>query len=76
MLPTAGFRFIDTAMLVDQRSCDFKFSKKNEPFGQRQFTKDLGFRGIVQAEALPRLQLGSGLVGDRGRDAERLVQRG
>ena len=44
--------------------------------GQRQFTKDLGFRGIEQAEALPRLHLGSSLVGSRGGDAERLVQRG
>jgi hypothetical protein len=43
---------------------------------QRQFTKDLGFRGIEQAEALPRLHLGSSLVGSRGGDAERLVQRG
>ena len=41
--------------------------------GQRQFTKDLGFRGIEQAEVLPRLHLGSSLVGSRGGDAERLV---
>jgi hypothetical protein len=40
---------------------------------QRQFTKDLGFRGIEQAEVLPRLHLGSSLVGSRGGDAERLV---
>ena len=45
-------------------------------FDQRQFTKDLGFRGIGQADALRRLQLGSSLVGSRGRDAERPVQRG
>jgi hypothetical protein len=42
-------------------------------FWQRQFTKDLGFRGIEQAEVLPRLHLGSSLVGSRGGDAERLV---
>ena len=43
---------------------------------QRQSTKDLGFRGIKPVEALLRLHLGSGLVGGRGGDAERLVQRG
>ena len=43
---------------------------------QRQFTKDLGFRGIGQADALPRLHLGSSLVESRGGDGERLVQRG
>ena len=43
---------------------------------QRQFTKDLGFRGVGRADALPRLHLGSSLVGSRGGDAERLVQRG
>jgi len=43
---------------------------------QRQFTKDLGFRGIGQAGALPRLQLGCSLLGSGGRDAGRLMQRG
>jgi len=46
------------------------------PAAQRQFTKDLGFRGIGQADPLPRLQLGCGLAGSRGGEAERLVQRG
>jgi hypothetical protein len=50
-----------------------KFNMGGTGVLQRQFTKDLGFRGIEQAEVLPRLHLGSSLVGSRGGDAERLV---
>ena len=53
-----------------------KARTKERPQRQRQFTKDLGFRGVGRADALPRLHLGSRLVGSRGGDAERLVQRG
>src|SRR5208283_5760842 len=42
------------------------------PPRQRQSTKDLGFRGIGQADPWPRLHFGSSDGGSRGGDAERL----
>jgi hypothetical protein len=43
---------------------------------QRQFMKDLGFRGIGEADALPMPQRGSDLITSPASERERLVQRG
>ena len=61
---------------IPQPGTDVKIGLQDNARRQRQFMKDLGFRGIGQADALPMPRLGSDLITSPAADTQRLVQRG